>query len=131
MRVRRSEFATKNTEQLGPEGVYGHEITLLVLKAIPRVRVCKMACKSCSSDITPNDKNLCCGLCESKFHVWECVTNYDIMSKLKNVHWFCDDCNMEDIMTELRELKDMKRQINYMNRKIKILTEKIECRALS
>ena len=91
-----------------------------------------MACKGCSADINGNEKQLVCGLCESKFHI-ACVgissTNSGIMTKFKNIHWFCDNCNSDNIMTELRELRGMKRQRSEINKKIEHLTEKNESRS--
>ena len=54
------------------------------------------------------------------------VTNFTVISKLKNCHWLCDGCNHEGVFDELREINIIKAQINQLNEKFEILSRKVE-----
>ena len=88
-----------------------------------------MSCKQCRNAISDSDKSMKCDLCEAVFHI-QCIgisaTNYTVMSKSKNLHWFCDSCNHDQVMNEIKELRNFKSQISKLNEKMDNLAAKVD-----
>lgn len=87
-----------------------------------------MDCKKCSVAFMGTDKKVKCDLCEMQFHI-SCIgmslTNFGIFSKFKSLHWFCESCDNGNIIQEMRELRDMKAQLNAMSQQIENLSNKM------
>ena len=87
-----------------------------------------MNCGSCKQVLNSGENHLKCGLCDSFFHI-RCegvsVTNYNALNKIKNLHWFCNGCNHDGIMKELKDLKNLKLQLTELDKKVEILTSKV------
>ena len=67
-------------------------------------------CSKCDGTFSTNDRQVQCSLCKDFFHV-KCsvgtVKAFDL-HKTKGFHWFCDDCDSENIAAELGELRKFK-----------------------
>lgn len=70
-------------------------------------------CSKCTNVVSNNDKGIQCELCQRWFHA-PCASisarNLDVIAKLKNVHWFCDLCDSESLMDELKDFRDFRSQ---------------------
>ena len=65
-------------------------------------------CNKCPSEINESDRFISCELCKSCFHL-NCaninVKTFEVITKVKCVHWFCDSCNSEDLGAEISDLR--------------------------
>ena len=87
-----------------------------------------MPCTKCKHPTNSEERIMKCGLCDSVFHILcigMSVTTFNSLNKMKNVHWFCDNCNQDNVLTELKELKNLKKQISELNKKFEILSSKV------
>ena len=68
-------------------------------------------CLKCSARADSTHKSLKCELCKENFHV-SCIAmntkTYEVITKVKSVRWFCDQCENINIHDELKNLRDFK-----------------------
>ena len=89
----------------------------------------KDICTKCSKLVADCDKGLQCELCQQWFHA-PCVNitakNYELIGKIRNVHWFCDLCDVGNLIGELADFRDFRTQHAKLSEDIVAINTKLE-----
>lgn len=85
-----------------------------------------MKCVKCTSE--KNDKFISCELCKSRFHL-NCANvnaeTFEVVTKVKCVHWFCDSCDSADLGAEITDLRKFKEKHELLVQKLQSAREKL------
>ena len=86
-------------------------------------------CSKCKKVIEESHKTMKCGLCTMVFHsacVGIPVKSFDILSKLKSVHWFCSTCDGGNILDELRDFRDFRSQHAKLTSELSVFADRLQ-----